>query len=73
MVESCVNVLFQVGEAIVLDGIVSSPLRMPHALKKQWEDLGSQIKNFDCSEFPTVISKYYYIRLFWKLWVSPCT
>ncbi|WZZ26858.1 hypothetical protein YC2023_010259 [Brassica napus] len=56
MVESCVNVLFQVGEAIVLDGIVSSPLRRPHALKKQWEDLGSQIKNFDCSEFPTRIA-----------------
>ncbi|CAN6916669.1 unnamed protein product [Brassica oleracea] len=53
---ACVNVLFQVGEAIVLDGIVSSPLRRPHALKKQWEDLGSQIKNFDCSEFPTRIA-----------------
>ncbi|KAJ0231772.1 hypothetical protein HA466_0297170 [Hirschfeldia incana] len=26
---------------MVLDGIVSSPLRRPHALKKQWEDLGS--------------------------------
>ncbi|CAG7903244.1 unnamed protein product, partial [Brassica rapa] len=23
------------------DGLVSSPLRRPHALKKQWEDLGS--------------------------------
>ncbi|CAF2113648.1 unnamed protein product [Brassica oleracea] len=53
---ACVNVLFQVGEAIVLDGIVSSPLRRPHALKKQWEDLGSQIENFDCSEFPTRIA-----------------
>ncbi|KAH0881248.1 hypothetical protein HID58_068642, partial [Brassica napus] len=52
MVESCVNV----GEAIVLDGIVSLPLRRPHALKKQWEDLGSQIENFDCSEFPTRIA-----------------
>ncbi|KAH0902994.1 hypothetical protein HID58_042497 [Brassica napus] len=48
--------LESVGEAIVLDGIVSSPLRRPHALKKQWEDLGSQIKNFDCSEFPTRIA-----------------
>ncbi|KAL0689266.1 hypothetical protein Bca4012_088944 [Brassica carinata] len=53
---ACVNVLFQVGEAIVLDGIVSSPLRRPHALKKQWEDFGSQIENFDCSEFPTRIA-----------------
>ncbi|KFK42375.1 hypothetical protein AALP_AA2G248000 [Arabis alpina] len=26
---------------MVLDGIVSSPLRRPHALKKQWEDLGN--------------------------------
>ncbi|KAJ0229026.1 hypothetical protein HA466_0319800 [Hirschfeldia incana] len=42
-----------VGEAMVLDRIVSSPLRRPHALKKQWEDLGSQIENSDCSEFPT--------------------
>uniref|UniRef100_A0A0D2ZVF2 beta-ketoacyl-[acyl-carrier-protein] synthase I n=1 Tax=Brassica oleracea var. oleracea TaxID=109376 RepID=A0A0D2ZVF2_BRAOL len=48
--------LESVGEAIVLDGIVSSPLRRPHALKKQWEDLGSQIENFDCSEFPTRIA-----------------
>ncbi|CAN6936218.1 unnamed protein product [Brassica oleracea] len=26
---------------MVLDGFVSSPLRRPHALKRQWEDLGS--------------------------------
>ncbi|KAH0874436.1 hypothetical protein HID58_071798 [Brassica napus] len=30
-----------VSEVMVLDGFVSSPLRRPHALKKQWEDLGS--------------------------------
>ncbi|KAH0870997.1 hypothetical protein HID58_078019, partial [Brassica napus] len=46
MVESCVNVLFQ---QWFLMGL-------PHALKKQWEDLGSQIENFDCSEFPTRIA-----------------
>ncbi|KAH0936897.1 hypothetical protein HID58_004358, partial [Brassica napus] len=50
------SIIYIVGEAMVLDGIVSSPVRRPHALKKQWEDLGSQIENFDCSEFPTRIA-----------------
>ncbi|CAH2037399.1 unnamed protein product [Thlaspi arvense] len=37
---------------MVLDGIVSSPLRRPQCLKKQWEELGS------CS---TVIQRHRYL------------
>ncbi|CAF2258277.1 unnamed protein product [Brassica rapa] len=39
-------------KAMVLDGIVSSPLRRHQSLKKQWEDLGS------CS---TVVNRHRYL------------
>ncbi|CAA7039370.1 unnamed protein product [Microthlaspi erraticum] len=49
---------------MVLDGIVSSPLRRPHALKKQWEDLGS------CS---TVVQRHRFLLTAMILLAFLCT
>ncbi|KAJ0257132.1 Uncharacterized protein HA466_0080520 [Hirschfeldia incana] len=49
---------------MVLDGIVSSPLRRHQSLKKQWEDLGS------CS---TVINRHRYLLTALALLAFLCT
>ncbi|CAH8258716.1 unnamed protein product [Arabidopsis lyrata] len=49
---------------MVLDGIVSSPLRRPHALKKQWDDLGS------CS---TVVQRHRFLLTAMLLLAFLCT
>ncbi|CAN7063155.1 unnamed protein product [Brassica oleracea var. botrytis] len=49
---------------IVLDGIVSSPLRRHQSLKKQWEELGS------CS---TVINRHRYLLTALLLLAFLCT
>ncbi|CAA7026031.1 unnamed protein product [Microthlaspi erraticum] len=50
--------------AMVLDGIVSSPLRRPQILKKQWEELGS---------FSTVIQRHRYLLTALVLLAFLCT
>ena len=49
---------------MVLDGIVSSPLRRHQSLKKQWEDLGS------CS---TVVNRHRYLLTALVLLAVLCT
>ncbi|KAL1205601.1 hypothetical protein V5N11_001312 [Cardamine amara subsp. amara] len=49
---------------MVLDGIVSSPLRRPHALKKQWDELGS------CS---TVVQRHRFLLTAMVLLAFLCT
>ncbi|CAN8240477.1 unnamed protein product [Cochlearia groenlandica] len=48
---------------MVLDGIVSSPLRRPHALKKQWKDLGG------CS---TVVQRHRFLLTAMALLIFLC-
>lgn len=60
----CLSYKDRVLEAMVLDGIVSSPLRRPHALKKQWDDLGS------CS---TVVQRHRFLLTAMLLLAFLCT
>ncbi|RID54772.1 hypothetical protein BRARA_G02067 [Brassica rapa] len=46
-----------------VNGLVSSPLRRPHALKKQWEDLGSCSTLWSLLAFRFTIYIYFAVTL----------